>query len=34
MEVDLSKIEQLKKLNLTGVVGQTFLDFASFGALF
>lgn len=34
IEVDLSKIEQLKNLNLTGVVGQSFLDFASFGALF
>jgi hypothetical protein len=34
MELNLAAIKQLKKLNVTGVVGEAFLDYASFGLRF
>ncbi len=34
MEFSPASIEKLKKLNLTGLIGQSFLDYASFGLVF
>ncbi len=34
MELNITAIDTLKKLNVTGIIGQTFLDFASFGVRF
>ncbi len=33
-ELNLTHIAQLKKLNVTGLVGEAFLDYASFGVRF
>jgi hypothetical protein len=34
MELNVTAIDQLKKLNVTGLVGDAFLDYASFGINF
>ena len=34
MELNVTAIDQLKKLNVTGLVGDAFLDYASFGVSF
>ena len=34
MELNLTSFKPLKKLNVTGLVGATFLDYASFGVRF
>ncbi len=34
MELNITAIDALKKLNVTGVIGQAFLDYASLGVRF
>ena len=34
MELNVTAIDALKKLNVTGLIGEAFLDYASFGVKF
>lgn len=34
IQLKIAEIDALKKLNITGVIGQAFLDYASFGVRF